>query len=575
VPTPLSQARMTLVETWEEASSFLSWLGERRPILAFDLETTGLSLAKDRVRLAQFGDADAGWALPWEDWRGVVRKVLGEYEGAIVGQNIKFDAGFVQRDGLPFPWQRAHDTKHMLFLDDSLGPQSLKPAAALHIDPAARAGEKELKALMRKHGWDYATFPINHPVYWGYGCGDTILTARLAEHLWPRVQYAREAYDLEMAVSRIVCDMEMRGVRLDVEYVDGASEVLAGEIAELEARLGDISPGSNDQVVAALQAEGVELTKRTEAGNFSVDEEALSAIDHPIAADVLAWRSKTKIRSAYFQNFLALEASGRLHPHINQLQARTGRMSVTNPALQTLPRDALVRDAIIPDDGCKLVLVDYDSEELRLMAHYSGDESMMRAFTEGVDMHMETARMAWGPDATKEDRNKAKGGVYGKAYGARAGTLSKTLGISIDEAQHLADTLSAAYPGMDRAMAKVSEAVRRRALEDNRASGYVVALDGRRIRVLAEKAYVGWNALIQGAGGVVLKQALVNLDAAGLGHTLWLPIHDEQMFNVPVDEVNDALPVIKQCMERDDLRVPLTVEATVVDRWGDKYRKAA
>jgi DNA polymerase-1 len=574
VPTPLSQARMTLVETWDEAQAFLSWLGERRPILALDIETSGLSLAKDRIRLVQFGDADTAWAIPYEEWRGVIRKALAEYDGPVVGQNIKFDAGFLQRDGLPFRWDKAHDTKAMLFLNDSLGPQSLKPAAALHVDPSARAGEQEMKAAMRKHRWDWGTIPIDFPPYWGYACGDTILTARLAEHLWPRVQYARGAYDLEMAVSRIVCDMEMRGVRLDVEYVDGASEVIAQEIAELEARL-PFSPGSNEAVVAALKAEGVELTKRTESGAFSVDEEALSAVDHPIAKDVLAWRFKTKMRSAYFENFLALEAKGRLHPHINQLQARTGRMSVTNPALQTLPRDALVRDAIIPADGGKLVLVDYDSQELRVMAHFSGDQRMVDAFANGTDMHMDTAQLLWGDAATKEHRNRAKGGMYGKAYGARAGTLSKTLGISRDEAQELSDTLDRAYPGMTSAMAKVSEAVRRRALEDKRESGYVVTLAGRRLRVLAEKAYVGWNALIQGSCADVLKEAMVSLDAADMGPYMVLPVHDEMVFDIPADDVDEALPVITECMQRDDLRVPLTVEATVVDRWGDKYRKAA
>lgn len=571
----LHDTRLHLLESLEEVEAFFGFLGRPRPLLGVDIETTGLSLARDRIRLVQFGDEHEAWAIPWDEWRGVIRRAFAVYDRPIVLQHAKFDAGFLQREGIPFPWDRTHDTKVMLFLHDSLGPQGLKPAAALHVDPAARAGEKEMKAAMLKHRWGYDTIPIDFAPYWGYACIDTILTVRLALKLWPQVQYARAAYDLEMACQRVLCDMEMRGVRLDVPYVRDQREGLASELGELLHGLeaDGVNPSSPATIVAALQARGIELTKRTASGGaFAVDDDVLSALDDQVARDVLRARYAQKMLSAYFDTFLKYEADGRLYPHMNQLQARTGRMSVTDPALQTLPRTSSVRDAIIPGDDNLLVLADYDTQELRVAAHYAGDPVMIAALTSGQDMHMDAARRVFGPNAGKPERSKMKNGLYARTYGAGAPKLAETLGIPVVEARELAEAIGREYPAIDRTMMRVTEAVRRRADEDGRETGYVSLIDGRRLRVKKDKAYVGLNALIQGSCAVVLKQALVNLDAAGLGHTLALPVHDEVVFDVPRDEVDDALPVIRECMERDDLRVPLTVGTKVVERWGDAYR---
>ena len=556
----------------------MRWLGERRPILAVDSETTGLSLAKDRIRLVQFGDGMHGWAIPYEEWKGLIRHVLKVYEGKIALQHAKFDAGFLQREGLPFPWERTHDTMIMSFLADSMGPKSLKPAAARYVDSRAQAGEQELKKAMVRNRWTYATIPIEFPPYWTYSALDVVLTARLAEFLWPRIQPYREAYDLELACERVLCDMEMRGVQIDVNYCIEKRGFLQEEWEKASAALGDMNPNATRDVVAALEATGVVLTKRTESGQKAVDDEVLSALattGNPIAINVLKARTYTKLLGTYFDNFLSFHNDGILNPHINQLAARTGRMSVTEPALQTVPRKSLVRDAFIPREGNRLVLVDYDNQELRVAAHFSQDERMLELFREGRNLHMETARRLYGTSSC-DHANKcshystAKNAMFSKAYGAGIDKFSRTAGIPHLEASKVFATLDELYPGLNRTMAAVTAAVRTRINSDG--YGYVQLIDGRHLKVRGDKAYVGFNALIQGSCAVVLKRALVDLDAAGLGSFLALPIHDEIMFDVPIGELDEAIPAITEVMTQEDFTIPLTVDSNIVNRWGDTYR---
>jgi DNA polymerase-1 len=245
-------------------------------------------------------------------------------------------------------------------------------------------------------------------------------------------------------------------------------------------------------------------------------------------------------------------------------------MSVTEPALQTLPRTALVRNAFIPREGNKLVLIDYDSQELRVVAHIGQDESMLKAFREGHDLHGETASALYGQAWTPKNRTTAKNGMYSWTYGAGISKFAKTVGVSEGEAQAVFDTLKRLYPGIARAMAQVTRTVRER--EDEQGFGYVKALhDGRHLRVEANKAYMGLNTLVQSTCAVVLKQALVDLDLAGLGEYLILPVHDEVLLDVPEDLVDEVVPVAIDTLRRDDFSAPLTVEAKVVSRWGEPY----
>jgi DNA polymerase-1 len=579
--TSLDDVQLTLVESVEEVEAFLRWLGERRPILGVDSETTGLSLAKDKLRMVQFGDAMHGWALPYRDWRGVVKHVLENYEGKLVLQHAKFDAGFLVRDGLEFPWENAHDTMIMNFLVDSLGPKSLKPAAALYLDPRARAGEEELKRVMRVGRWTYATIPETVREYWAYSAFDPVLTARLAEEQWPKVQQYREAYDLELACERVLCGMELRGIRIDVGYCERALEDLHEELDEVMERLGDLNPNAPAQVADALSRAGAPLRVMTEKGSqLSVSDDVLKVIDHPLARDVIHARQLQKLIGAYFENFLEYRDGDILHPHINQLAARTSRMSVTEPALQQIPRQALVRDAFIARFGRKLVLADYDNQELRVAASLSEDPAMLEAFARGADLHTETARVLYGTETCAHDkylkcthRDRAKNGMFSKAYGAGVDKFAKTVGLPVSEAQAIFATIDRIYPGLNRIMQRVTAAVKTRGQDTG--YGWVRLIDGRHLRVRADKAYVGFNAKIQGDCAVVLKRSLVDLSAAGFDDFLVLPVHDEVAMDVPEEDLAEAVPEIERIMRDDSFRVPLTVGSKVVDRWGDPYREAA
>lgn len=563
---------------------FFTWLSERRPILGADTETTGLSLAKDRLRLVQFGDAMQGWAIPYAEWRGVVRETLQKYSGPIVWQNAKFDAGFLIKEGMPFPWERTHDTLFMLHLVDSMGPKSLKAGSALHVDPKARAGEASLKRAMVKNRWGYESVPIKYAPYWGYAALDPVLTARLAETLWPRVQQFREAYDLEMACERVLTEMELRGIRVDVEYCIQQQAVLGDRLVVLQEKLGDVNPNSPRSIISALAAQGAKLTRVTEGGQLSTDDEVLSALapQYPVAADVLEARGLRKIVSSYFDNFVDFNNDGFLHPHINQLAARTGRMSVTEPALQTVPKTGLVRDAFWAREDNRLVLCDYDNEELRVAAHFSGDEAMLTAFNDGRNLHMESANRLYGVhcDVTAGEHSSrcphyklGKAAMFGKAYGAGISKFSLATGLPPNEGARVFRALDAMYPGLSRAMADVTLKVRDRA--GGGKYGWVQLVDGRRLQVPADKPYMGFNYLIQGSCASVLKRALVDLDLAGLGEFLVLPVHDEVLFDVPRDQLDEAVPAIRQAMTRTDFRAPLTVDSKIVDRWGEPYREAA
>jgi DNA polymerase I len=577
----LKGLKLTDVQSLDELWEFQRWLGERRNILGVDIETGGLSL-KDRVRTVQFGDAKSGYCLAYEDWRGAIREALENYSGPVVGHNIKFDWGRLQHNGLTVPWAQTHDTMMMLNIVDSLGPKALKPAAGLHIGPTARAGQNSLKKHMNANHWTWDTIPVHDPLYTGYGILDTCITAILAEELWPKVQYAREAYDMEMACSRVLCDMELRGARIDTDYVQQARAELSDELEQLIDKLGGINPNSASEIIATLINQGAQLTKVTDKGQLSTDDDVMRELEEQgfeMAGLIRGSRANYKIIHSYFDNWLREEIDGFLHPSINQFtdRGRTGRMSVTNPALQTLHKSKKVRRAFIPREGNLLVFTDYSNEEVRLAGHVSGDEAIIRAFAEGRDLHTETAKRVFGTsdgcthESKCKHRSVGKTGFLGKLYGSGVDTFAKTVGMSAADASVIHHKLDELYPGLARTMSKVTQVVQRRARELDSNNGYVVLPDNRKIMIPANAGYKGLNGLVQGTAAIVLKRAIIDLDLAGLGDFLIVAIHDELMFDAPKELVPEVVPQIERIMTREDFRVPLTVESDIVENWGVKY----
>ena len=575
---------LNLVDSSAEAERFLRWFGESRPLLGVDTETGGLEWWRQPLRMIQVGDHDTGWAIPVEgprSWGGLIADVLREYRGPTVWQNLKFDAHFLQGDGYPCYLEAAHDTRIMGHLHDNDSPTGLKSMAVRYVDVSCGVADRELKAAMKANGWGWDTVPVAYDRYWQYAALDPVLTVRVAEELLPEVE-ARWAkpYDVELATQQVLIDMEQHGVQIDRTYcVQRLSQM-----RHRQTEVGDVvrtdhgvdNPNSQIQVVKALQDAGVKLTKRTEKGSVSLDKEVLDSIEHPLAALVKEWRHIDKIAGTYLENFLDWSGEdGILHPSMNLLGAKTSRMSVSKPSLQNLERSPDVRDAFIPREGNVLLLVDYDQIELRLLAHYAQEQSMLDAIHEGHDLHTEMCRLIYeledGADVPRELRQLTKNGTYAKLYGAGVTKFAQTVGVTPKQAEIFLEAYDTRFPRVV-AFQKIMQETGENRL-DGEGMAYVNTWLGRRLRVHEQKIYRLVNYLIQGTAAEIFKMKLVELDLAGLSEYLVLPVHDEFVFDVPIDEVEEfSREVVRVATSENDFSVPLTVGTEVVKRWGDKYR---
>lgn len=589
----LDDQYLEFVNSVEQASKFMRWLGERRDVLAFDTETTGLDPDVDRLRLVQFGDLGAGWAIPWEQWGGVALEAIMKYDGDMVGHNAKFDVRFIERhSGIKMKRELIHDTRLMCHIIDPASPTALKPNAARLVDPKAAYASKQLDEVMSQQKWTWATVPIDFKLYWCYGALDTILTAHLFDKLYPVIQRSySDVYGLEQAVQWVLADMEARGSRIDLTYTRSKSDQLAAFAEHVskwcEEKYG-INPGSNKQVTEILIDLGIELGARTTSGAFALDEDVIKSIiggeyenvdpstfneGQMLAYQVLARRKAEKIRSTYLDPFLELvDSDGFVHPRINQLGARTGRMSMERPALQTLPRGRVVRDCFIPREGNGLISADFDGIEMRCLAHYAQDTNLINAINSG-DIHLATARRVYNDDTIeKKDvrRQIAKNVGFAKIYGAGPEKIALTAGITLTDAKAFLAQYDAMFPGVKRFQTTVAHTVKQR--KEAEGVAYVKTPIGRLELSDNDRDYALVNALIQGMAADVFKEALVRLDNSDAGQYLLLPVHDEIIADVPLQDMDEIKDVIRTVMSDDRWAVPLTVGVEgPLASWGAKY----
>lgn len=566
--------QMHLVECWDDAAEFRRWLGERRPVLAVDTETSGLEWWDGELRLVQFGDAMSGWAVPFEPWKGLVRESLVEYEDPLVFHNAKFDLHWLETNGA-FPRRpMVNDTAvmaHLVSPDQRVG---LKECSARWLDSRAATGQSELKKAMSKAQWTWGNIPIDFEGYWVYAALDVVLTARLYEHLVPQVRadFGR-VYDLEMAASHILMDMETRGVRVDLDYCQREYDRLhaySTEAREWCRQEYGFEIGSNRNIAARLMADGIVLTARTDKGQWKMSEDILSTIDHPLAQTVLSVRKAEKVANSYFKNFTEMADGDILHPSVRPLGARTGRMSVTNPALQTLPRGRMVRDAFIAREGHTMLGADYEQVEMRLAAHFSEDRGLIDAFMSGEDFFSVMGRSIFDdPDFQKGDprRSLVKNGMYAKVYGSGTSRFAETVGISEGDAKLFMAKLDQSFPGLRAFADTVQRTASARGMREG--TEYVRTPTGRRLVAPDGRAYALVNAAIQGTAADIFKQAIVEMDAAGIADYLVMPVHDELILSVPTEDVAEVEQTLVKVMERDDFRVPLRVDSHTGERWGE------
>jgi DNA polymerase-1 len=601
------------VDTIDDVAEFKRWLSLDRKVLAIDIETSGLSWITERIRLVQFGDARGGWVLTYDEWRGVVRDALTSYRGQITGHNIRFDLHFLAHDlGIrteDLPWWRIHDTLNMAHLIDPTRPKGLKPLAARHIDPAAVAGQKELDDDMRRGKWGWDTVPIGLPSYRFYAGLDTVLSAILWEKFYPYVMAKYpQAYELEQIVSQPLFAMERHGIMLDAEYTQQAQIDLmerASEIARnVEITYGLENIGSNPQLRDKLLEQGwiPNVDQLTPAGTTALaayhafheepDPAAIQAIARqypsmraevlddlalqlPLAHDVVQYRLAAKASSTWLQNFLDRQdpETGRVHPSIRQVAARTGRMSITDPPLQTLPREAdarakglpSIRDCFVAPEGHRLISADFSSIEARLFAHFAAEPDMLRTIHEGGDLHALVAAAAYQipiESVSKWQRQVAKSVNFASLFGAGPARVATTAGITLEEAQDFFRRRDVAFPGIKLFQRGIQDEAQHQRQHGDR--GHVTTHVGSRISILdSEPEYRLTNYLIQGSAAVVLKDRIVSLHNAGLTDMMLLPIHDEVLFEVPVEDCEEVTRIIEANMpDLHTFDVPLDIEVS-------------
>lgn len=574
------------VDTADDAAEFMRWIGERRPILSCDTETTGLKWwTPNFVRLLQFGDANTGWCWDHQEWKGLSRlacQAVHDSGMPVVFHNASFDLHALEVSGLALPqMNRIHDTKILHHLVDNLANHSLKPISDAYW-PGASGGQAMLKAYFAKTGTFWDTVPTDEPIYWAYGALDPVLTARVAEKLWPLVEPFQAAYDVEMAAQLILWKAETRGMRVDPSYTADLLRRYGEEAQDLEVKLkalGIDKPGSNKVVTAILEEAGWEPKAWTETGLVKLDKAVLHeliaglGVTGEVATMVMRYRRLTKWASAYLTTFLEdRDGTDHLHASINSMAARTGRMSISNPGLQTLPRGTEIKQCIIPEDGHHLLEVDWQSEEARLFAIYSGDANLLAAFDRGDDIHRYVASKAYGmdiEDVPAELRQIAKTVIFALLYGAGPAKIAASAGVPQSEIEHFLNGMYSQFPGIKSFMSAVDEQSRARIVAEGRP--YVKTHGGRRLYSELDKTYSLVNYLIQGSGADVIKQTAVDLDAAGLADYIVVPVHDSFLFSIPDHLFTEAREEIIEIMTRTEFETPLTVDASgPLASWGDK-----
>lgn len=514
-----------------------------------------------------------------------LRELLADPDVAKIGHNLKYDLIVLKRAGAPLggplldsmvasyvldPGRRSHG------LDD-LAMEILAHKTTSYADVAGR-GRKEIP---------FAEVPLTEAR--DYACEDADCSWRLWHRFEPELaEHAlRDLFEeLEMPLVPVLAGMEEAGIRVDTEVLSAMSSKLRGELGHIEAEIYKIAgvefnlnstPQLRDILFTRLELPVVKRTKTGPSTDASVLEE-LAAEGHAVPRLMLEYRELEKLRNTYVDALprLVHPTTGRIHTSFNQTVAATGRLSSSDPNLQNIPiRTALgreVRKAFVADEGQLLLGVDYSQIELRVMAHFSGDEPLVEAFRQGIDIHRQTAAVIFDVDIEAvgpAQRAQAKTINFATLYGQGAFSLARQLGISREQAQAFIDQYFERFSGV-RAFLDAQ-------VEQAREKGYVETLLGRRryvpelksrnwnIRQFGER--IAQNTPIQGTAADLIKKAMLDvtsaLDEGGFDARMLLQVHDELLFEVPVGELDAVRDLVVARMEG-----AMTLEVPLVAEWG-------
>ena len=592
--------------TWEMFDAWMARINAA-PLVAVDTETTSLDEMRARIVGVSFSVepgaaayiplahdyADAPAQLPIDEVLARLKPWLEDPARPKLGQNVKYDRHVFANHDITVRGY-AHDTMLQSYVLEVHKPHGLASLAERHL---GRSGI-DYEDLCGKGAKQIPFAQVSIDKAAEYSSEDSDQTLDVHRVLWPQIEADARlnfVYQLEMRSSEALFRIERNGVLIDAPKLAAQSHDLGTRIMALEQEAYELAGqpfnlGSPKQIGEIFFTKlGLPIVKKTPSGAPSTDEEVLEKLaeDFPLPAKLLAHRSLSKLKGTYTDKLgqLALPRTGRVHTHYAQAVAVTGRLSSNDPNLQNIPvktaEGRRVREAFVAPPGHVIASADYSQIELRIMAHISGDESLLRAFTEGIDVHRATAAEVFGTpvdQVSSEQRRYAKVINFGLIYGMSSFGLAKNLGIETKAAATYIDRYFARYPGVKRYM------------DETRASakelGYVETVFGRRLylpeinspngprRGGAERAAI--NAPMQGTAADLIKLSMVEvqdvLDAEGKGTRMIMQVHDELVFEVPEAEVDWVRAEIPRLMAGvAELKVPLLAELGVGPNWDQAH----
>lgn len=593
--TPHKYTTVTSPEQLREMTEVL----ESADKVGFDVETTGFDCHTSRIVGISFAvkEREAYYVPVNErndsDVLATLRPLFENEKIAKIGQNIKFDIMMLAAAGVKVNGF-LYDTMIMHYLLDPESRHGMNQLARNYLNYAPI----EIETLIGRGSKQLTMDRVPLDTIAEYGAEDSDITFRLFNVLEPKIREAGldDLYRrIEEPLIRVLADMEMTGVKIDVVELAEYGKELNGQMKAIEKRIQDVAEDRTLNVNSSRQL-GIVLfeklcidpkPKRTKTKQYKTDEEYLQSLSdrHPVVEMILEYRGLKKLLSTYIEALPVLvnPRTGHVHTSFNQAVTATGRLSSTNPNLQNIPiRDEQgrrIREAFIPSDAEHVLLsADYSQVELRIMAHLSGDEAMLEAFGKGADIHSATASRLFGiaeADVTPDMRRKAKTVNFGIIYGISAfGLKQRIKDITLTEAKRIIDGYFATYPGVKRYMENVVETAREK--------GYVETLFGRRrylpdirsangtVRSLAERNAI--NAPIQGSAADIIKIAMNSVYAEftkrGLRSKMILQVHDELVIDALRVELDEVRKVVTECMESAaNLKVELTAECGAGENW--------
>jgi len=585
--------KIHVVQTEADLDEFVLFVTANSGQLSVDSETTGLDIYSNRfkLRLVQFGNATEAWVLPVE--------LGGKFEDAavwaltglrnLVLQNASYDLQvFDQTLGVKMEelWPKVRDTKILAHLIDPRPTRdggaghSLEDLTRVHIDSEIADEVKTLmKSLAKEEGCTISVIwkkvKLDNELYTLYAGMDVILTSRLLRKLKPLVPAeSQNLIRFEHEVAEVCSYIERTGFLLDREHAEKTSQELKGEEAHwrgIAVDYGCESVNRPADIAEVFKAYKIPVPDTTPTGRPKIDDDLLKKLadeGNEFATAVVKARRAGKWRKTWVDRFIkTADKERRCHASIQPLAARTGRMSITGIPAQTLPAgDSKIRDCFLSEPGHCIVSVDYQAQELRILAFLSGDRNMIRAFRAGEDLHLITARSAFGEHVQKGDPERRIGKVvnFARVYGGGAAVVSKQTGIDLVTAKKVVD-------GFDKAFPKVKEYSSKLQKEGSR-NGFIITPTGRKLPVDPTKSYAALNYMVQSTARDVTAHALLRLHREGYTPYIRLPIHDEVLLSVPEDKAAAAALKVAKVMTRQMGQVTIEAEGTTGGRsWGSLY----